>query len=239
MKSCHDIVSIVGEEALGPIRECYSIPEVYVLRPYNVESSEISISVDALEVSATVKWFSLCIVSGTVQKLTGLSPRPPSWGRDRKDDLAIWALLLAPNIGVIPQYGVLSQPGEESRVRKVASVDNCDTPGSTSGWLLCEGSVRSSYTKALAKLLELGRAPLTIKDVADWSARRDRPLSEVPRAGRPVAFGLPRCQPPVGRGAVGWSARCACSALPPASCRRGCCHVTDRPLAGTLRVGQD
>ncbi|RWW00819.1 hypothetical protein GW17_00036178 [Ensete ventricosum] len=93
----------------------------------------------------------------------GLSPRPPSWGRDRKDDLAIWALLLAPNIGVIPQHGVLSQPGEESRVSKVASVDNCDTPGPTSGWLLCEGSVRSSYTKALAKLLELGRAPLTIK----------------------------------------------------------------------------
>ncbi|RRT41706.1 hypothetical protein B296_00054691 [Ensete ventricosum] len=66
MKSCHDVVSIVGEEALGPIRECYSIPEEYVLRPYNVESSEISISVDALEVSTTVKWFSLCIVSGTV-----------------------------------------------------------------------------------------------------------------------------------------------------------------------------
>ncbi|RWW20957.1 hypothetical protein GW17_00014900 [Ensete ventricosum] len=57
MKSCHDVVSVIGEEALGPIRECYSILEEYVpraplvkLRPYNVRSSEISISMDALEV---------------------------------------------------------------------------------------------------------------------------------------------------------------------------------------------
>ncbi|RRT70112.1 hypothetical protein B296_00004814 [Ensete ventricosum] len=56
MKSCHDVVSVKGEEALGPIWECYSIPEEYVLRapsaeqrPYSAGSSEISISVDALE----------------------------------------------------------------------------------------------------------------------------------------------------------------------------------------------
>ncbi|RWV79659.1 hypothetical protein GW17_00059178 [Ensete ventricosum] len=56
MKSCHNVVSVIGEEALGPIRECYSIPEEYVLRaplvehrPYNVGSSEISILMDALE----------------------------------------------------------------------------------------------------------------------------------------------------------------------------------------------
>ncbi|RRT59615.1 hypothetical protein B296_00016718 [Ensete ventricosum] len=55
MKSCHDVVSVIGEEALGPIRECYNILEEYVLwapsveqRPYNAGSSEISISVDAL-----------------------------------------------------------------------------------------------------------------------------------------------------------------------------------------------
>ncbi|RWW77681.1 hypothetical protein BHE74_00014135 [Ensete ventricosum] len=31
MNSCHDVVSVIGEEALRPIRECYSIPEEYVL----------------------------------------------------------------------------------------------------------------------------------------------------------------------------------------------------------------
>ncbi|RZS22369.1 hypothetical protein BHM03_00055138 [Ensete ventricosum] len=58
MKSCHDVVSVINEETLGSIWECYSIPEEYALRaplseqrPYNPESPEISISVDALEVS--------------------------------------------------------------------------------------------------------------------------------------------------------------------------------------------
>ncbi|RWW18047.1 hypothetical protein GW17_00017987 [Ensete ventricosum] len=37
LKSCHDVVSIIGEEALGPIRECYSIPEEYVLRAPSTE----------------------------------------------------------------------------------------------------------------------------------------------------------------------------------------------------------
>ncbi|RWV86393.1 hypothetical protein GW17_00051714 [Ensete ventricosum] len=57
MKSCHDVVTVINEETLGSIWECYSIPEEYALRaplseqrPYNPESSEISISVDALEV---------------------------------------------------------------------------------------------------------------------------------------------------------------------------------------------
>ncbi|RZS22516.1 hypothetical protein BHM03_00055298 [Ensete ventricosum] len=56
MKSCHDVVLVVGKKALGPIRECYSIPKEYVLRTpsveqqhYNAGSSEISISLDALE----------------------------------------------------------------------------------------------------------------------------------------------------------------------------------------------
>ncbi|RZR95246.1 hypothetical protein BHM03_00024083 [Ensete ventricosum] len=57
MKSCQDIASVVTEESLGLIRECYSIPEEYVLcaplpeqRPYNPESIELSISMDTLEV---------------------------------------------------------------------------------------------------------------------------------------------------------------------------------------------
>ncbi|RZS08115.1 hypothetical protein BHM03_00039048 [Ensete ventricosum] len=57
MKSCHDIVSIISEESLVSIRECYSIPEEYTLwaplpeqRPYNPRSSEISISMNVLEV---------------------------------------------------------------------------------------------------------------------------------------------------------------------------------------------
>ncbi|RRT71566.1 hypothetical protein B296_00013343 [Ensete ventricosum] len=57
MKSCHDVVSVINEGFLGSIRECYSIPEEYALRallpeqrPYNPGSSEISISIDALEV---------------------------------------------------------------------------------------------------------------------------------------------------------------------------------------------
>ncbi|RWV85911.1 hypothetical protein GW17_00052250 [Ensete ventricosum] len=56
MKSCHDIASVISEEALKSIKECYSIPEGYALRapspeqrPYQPQPSEISISVDALE----------------------------------------------------------------------------------------------------------------------------------------------------------------------------------------------
>ncbi|RZR72875.1 hypothetical protein BHM03_00018197 [Ensete ventricosum] len=56
MKSCHDIASVVTEGSLRSIRERYSISEEYALqapspdqRPYNTESSEFSISVDALE----------------------------------------------------------------------------------------------------------------------------------------------------------------------------------------------
>ncbi|RRT71316.1 hypothetical protein B296_00026337 [Ensete ventricosum] len=56
MKSCHDVISVVTEESLGSIRERYSISEEYALRaqlpqqrPYNPESSELSILVDALE----------------------------------------------------------------------------------------------------------------------------------------------------------------------------------------------
>ncbi|RRT68706.1 hypothetical protein B296_00038072, partial [Ensete ventricosum] len=37
MKSCHDVVLVIGEEALGPIQECYSIPEEYVLRAPSTE----------------------------------------------------------------------------------------------------------------------------------------------------------------------------------------------------------
>ncbi|RRT46480.1 hypothetical protein B296_00032961 [Ensete ventricosum] len=58
MKSCQDIASVVTEESIGLIRECYSIPEEYVLcaplpeqRPYNPKSIELSISMDTLEVS--------------------------------------------------------------------------------------------------------------------------------------------------------------------------------------------
>ncbi|RRT54823.1 hypothetical protein B296_00042201 [Ensete ventricosum] len=56
MKPYHDIASAISEEALESIRECYSIPEGYVLRaplpeqrPYQPQPSEISILVDALE----------------------------------------------------------------------------------------------------------------------------------------------------------------------------------------------
>ncbi|RWW17954.1 hypothetical protein GW17_00018096 [Ensete ventricosum] len=56
MKSCHNVVSVINEEALGSIRECYSILDEYALwaplpeqRPYNPGPSEISISVDVLE----------------------------------------------------------------------------------------------------------------------------------------------------------------------------------------------
>ncbi|RWW40812.1 hypothetical protein BHE74_00053748 [Ensete ventricosum] len=56
MKSCHDIASVISEEALESIQEYYSIPEGYVLqaplpeqRPYQPRPSEISISMDALE----------------------------------------------------------------------------------------------------------------------------------------------------------------------------------------------
>ncbi|RWW26901.1 hypothetical protein GW17_00008689 [Ensete ventricosum] len=59
------------------------------------------------------------------------------------------------------------------------------------------------------------------------------------QAGRPVAFGLPPCQSPVGRGGIGWSARCACSTLSSANYRQGCRHATDRPLSGTLRIDRD
>ncbi|RWW69176.1 hypothetical protein BHE74_00023246 [Ensete ventricosum] len=55
-KSCHGIVLVITEESLGLIQKHYSIPEEYVLRaplseqcPYNPKSSELSISVDALE----------------------------------------------------------------------------------------------------------------------------------------------------------------------------------------------
>ncbi|RWW51036.1 hypothetical protein BHE74_00042653 [Ensete ventricosum] len=51
MKSCHDIVSVINEETLGSIRECYSILKEYALRaplpeqqPYNPGPSKISIS---------------------------------------------------------------------------------------------------------------------------------------------------------------------------------------------------
>ncbi|RZS13044.1 hypothetical protein BHM03_00044569 [Ensete ventricosum] len=57
MKSCHDVDSVINEESLGSIGECYSIQKEYVLRaplpkqqPCNPESSKISISMDALEV---------------------------------------------------------------------------------------------------------------------------------------------------------------------------------------------
>ncbi|RWW76550.1 hypothetical protein BHE74_00015344 [Ensete ventricosum] len=56
MKSCHDIASVISEEALESNRECYSILEGYALRapspeqrPYQPKPSEISISIDALE----------------------------------------------------------------------------------------------------------------------------------------------------------------------------------------------
>ncbi|RZR88637.1 hypothetical protein BHM03_00016259 [Ensete ventricosum] len=59
LKYCHDIASVISEEALESIRECYSIPEGYVLqapllkqRPYQPRPSEISISVNALEAGA-------------------------------------------------------------------------------------------------------------------------------------------------------------------------------------------
>ncbi|RRT47878.1 hypothetical protein B296_00053038 [Ensete ventricosum] len=56
-KSCHGIISVITKESLGLIQKHYSIPEEYVLWaplseqcPYNPKSSELSISVDALEV---------------------------------------------------------------------------------------------------------------------------------------------------------------------------------------------
>ncbi|RZS21439.1 hypothetical protein BHM03_00054080 [Ensete ventricosum] len=56
MKPCHDIASVISEEALESIWECYSIPEGYVLRaplpeqrPYQPQPSEINILVDVLE----------------------------------------------------------------------------------------------------------------------------------------------------------------------------------------------
>ncbi|RRT38481.1 hypothetical protein B296_00047926 [Ensete ventricosum] len=61
IKSCHDVASVINEEALESIWECYSIPERYVLRaplpeqrPYQPGPSEISISVDVLE--ASLRW---------------------------------------------------------------------------------------------------------------------------------------------------------------------------------------
>ncbi|RZS29323.1 hypothetical protein BHM03_00063035 [Ensete ventricosum] len=70
MKFCHYITSAITEEALESIRECYSIPEGYVLRapsleqrPYQPQPSKISISVDALEVGLHFPLYST-IVSG-------------------------------------------------------------------------------------------------------------------------------------------------------------------------------
>ncbi|RWW38325.1 hypothetical protein BHE74_00056467 [Ensete ventricosum] len=52
----------------------------------------------------------------------GSLPRPPDWGRCRKGDLVTWALLLAPNVGVAPQRGMMNHHDEVTRVRKFASV---------------------------------------------------------------------------------------------------------------------
>ncbi|RWW43326.1 hypothetical protein BHE74_00051030 [Ensete ventricosum] len=59
MKVCHDFKSAVTEGALAVIQKNYSIMEEYALhvplpkqRPYTLGSSELSISVDALEASA-------------------------------------------------------------------------------------------------------------------------------------------------------------------------------------------
>ncbi|RRT56873.1 hypothetical protein B296_00009023 [Ensete ventricosum] len=48
MKSYYDIASVISEEALESIRECYSIPEGYALRapspeqrPYQTQPSEL------------------------------------------------------------------------------------------------------------------------------------------------------------------------------------------------------
>ncbi|RWW86009.1 hypothetical protein BHE74_00005271 [Ensete ventricosum] len=56
MKYCHNIASVINEEALESIRECYSIPKGYMLRaplpeqrPYQHGPSKISISMNALE----------------------------------------------------------------------------------------------------------------------------------------------------------------------------------------------
>ncbi|RZR84298.1 hypothetical protein BHM03_00011085 [Ensete ventricosum] len=42
MKSCHDITSVITEESLRSIQECYSIPEEYALwAPFPPEVEEI------------------------------------------------------------------------------------------------------------------------------------------------------------------------------------------------------
>ncbi|RZS05850.1 hypothetical protein BHM03_00036400 [Ensete ventricosum] len=58
MKSCHDVVLVINEESLGPIQECSNTSKEYALqaplpeqRPYNPESSEISILAYALEMT--------------------------------------------------------------------------------------------------------------------------------------------------------------------------------------------
>ncbi|RZR92928.1 hypothetical protein BHM03_00021314 [Ensete ventricosum] len=91
MNSCHDVVSVIGEEALRPIRECYSIPEEYVLwapsaeqQPYSAGSFEISISMDALEVDLCFPLHPT-IVSGALTNNKGWKARyffigSLSWG---------------------------------------------------------------------------------------------------------------------------------------------------------------
>ncbi|RWW62014.1 hypothetical protein BHE74_00030884 [Ensete ventricosum] len=52
MKSYHDITSAISEEALESIRECYSIPEGYVLEP--LRPSAIGLTMAERHVSSTI-----------------------------------------------------------------------------------------------------------------------------------------------------------------------------------------
>ncbi|RWW75014.1 hypothetical protein BHE74_00016996 [Ensete ventricosum] len=86
MKSCHDIASVISEEALKSIKECYSIPEGYVLRapspeqrPYQPQPSEISISVDALEAGLRFPLHSTIVKCLRWWRISPSQMAPNSW----------------------------------------------------------------------------------------------------------------------------------------------------------------
>ncbi|RZS24103.1 hypothetical protein BHM03_00057134 [Ensete ventricosum] len=86
MKSCHDITSAISEEALESIRECYSIPEGYVLRapspeqrPYQPQPSEISIPVGVLEAGLRFPLHSTIVKCLRWWRISPSQMAPNSW----------------------------------------------------------------------------------------------------------------------------------------------------------------
>ncbi|RWW82726.1 hypothetical protein BHE74_00008793 [Ensete ventricosum] len=116
----------------------------------------------------------------------------------------------------------MSQPGEVTRVRKVASVVwRRDSTIPTSGRFLRKRSASTLYAGHIIAIVPDTPPAACCQGCCrlvslshSFCHAASRLLSGVLQAGQPVASALPCCQPPTVKGAAGWSARRVRSTMP-------------------------